>query len=430
MATARAGSWSYADIGTRWRDDRGVFWTCLRLADDCRALFVSDNQGPSDTAYAFVPALSGSLHSRDGRSVPVTAQQTGVPMAPAIRSVSRHVTARIKGTWQPVTGDVADCDLARIEECYEIINPATVAADLCRARPRGGYADNPHVAAFGTPMLRISNRFTLHPDGAVVISFRHQALQTVNWQGFLALMYQEKCCPPGGSVRRYIPGIRPLRQGNRRWDFSRPVDLARPFPDDLPVTREHWARPDLPPDRQIEQIRAGRGQCVAFASGILPLADGRADIRRQELKQALTLVSSRKSYLTFCGNGQPTGAGEGGPSFACRQGAVYRLYYPSDPGVSLYTVPGEDGEEYLYVDFMGRHGCPERNCAFPCPAGRVPVLRDRDGDVAWTWENGVLRLRGRRGFVVFTLPAFGSLPAAGPDRLQKAPECTIMNPDE
>ncbi|MBR4359427.1 MAG: hypothetical protein IKP32_02275 [Clostridia bacterium] len=419
MAEGAPGDWRYADIGTDWRDGADAVWTCLRVLDGgARALFVSGNVGPSETDYAFLPAITGALTRADGRRTVPKGQRGRLPMAPSIRSVSRRILARAGGAWLPVTGDVDHCDMARIEECYDIINPATVAPGLRRARPAGGFAGNPDLAACGAPMLRVCHVFTLHPDGAVVISFHHEALQPVRWEGFLALMYQEKCCPPGGSVRRYIPGVRPLRQGNRRWDFSRPVDVARPFPEALPVIRTHWTRPDLPPDRQIEQIRDRRGQCVAFAAGILPLADGRPDIRRQDLKEALTLVSSRKSYLTFCGTGQPAAAG-GGPAFSGRQGAVYRVYYPADPAVSLYTVPGEDGGRYLYVDFMGG---PVSRREYPCPAGCAPVLCDRDGDVEWTCENGTLYLSGRRGFAVFALP--------GPDRLQKAPECIIIDPDE
>ena len=36
---------------------------------------------------------------------------------------------------------------------------------------------------------------TICPDGTIVTDFDYQAMQPIRWQGFLALMYQEKCRP-------------------------------------------------------------------------------------------------------------------------------------------------------------------------------------------------------------------------------------------
>ena len=400
--------WAFSDIGSLWRDAQGIAWTCIRVLSPRHALFVPENAGPSETDYVFPPAVSGCLSAADGRRLSAAGQQTGVPMTRSIRSVSRALFARKNSVWQPVTGDLTDCEEARIEECYDIINPATVADGLRRRRPPMGYVSNPDLAAFGAPMLRVRNRFALRPDGTVVVSFRHEALQPVAWQGFLALMYQEKCCPPGGSVRRCIPGLKPLRQGNRRWDFSLPVDIARPFPDAFSLTRESWAQPHRPPERVIEQIRDRKGACVAFAAGILPLADGRPEARARDLKEALTLTASRKTYLTFCGTGNPAAASQDGPLFTRREGAVYRTYYPAAPGASLYTVSSEEGL-FLYVDFMAPGSSPALRREYPCPAGCHFRLIHQSGDMQWTKEQGMLRFSGRRGQAAFVFPAAGQL---------------------
>ena len=327
--------------------------------------------------------------------MPAANQIAGRPLTPAFRRDLLQTEAKIGGAWQPVYGDVRGCAMGRIRETYTILNPATVAAAVRAARPEGGYPRNPDLSLFGAPMLRVSHVFTVYPNGTVVTELDHQALQPVRWQGFLALMYQEKCCPVRGQALRYIPGVKPLASREGSWDFSMPVDLAGPFPRFLPVTEREWIDPAWPPDRQIELIR-DRDSCIAFASGILPVMDGAPQRRRKGLLDALTLVSSRKSYLTFRGAGSPALAGSA-PPLSRAQGAVYRTYYPSAPDASLFAVPyGE--YEYLYADFMGRDGPMCRRWLLPADCQAAPLYVR---DVQWTREKNALVLTGSRGFAVF-----------------------------
>lgn len=391
-------AFSLADVGTAWQDGAGVTWTCLQMMDGGRALFVSENTGPSETDFAFAERVRGDLNRGEMR-VPAAEQRIRVPLTPAIRHSLRRVEALRDGAWQPVCGGASACDMARILETYDILNPASVASAVRAARPEGGYSAPPELSAFGAPMLRISHIFTVHPDGTVVTELDHQALQPVRWQGFLALMYQEKCCPEGGRVLRYIPGVKPLSSAEGSWDFSLPVDLSGPFPRFLPVMQERWADPAWPPDRQIEMIQSGGG-CVLFAAGILPVMDGAPDKRRENLVDALTLVSSRKSYLTFRGTGSPALAGPC-PALSRVRGAVYRKYFAaSSPDVSLYAVPFGGGE-YLYADFMRKDGPAVRRC--PLPAGCRIDLMQLCGDVRWTREGDALVLSGSRGFAAFRI---------------------------
>ena len=84
-------------------------------------------------------------------------------------------------------------------------------------------------------MYRAEILYTVCPDGTIVTEFDHQALQPIPWQGFLGLMYQEKCRPAGGSVRRYIPGLKPFSDGGVRYDFSVPRDISLSFPTSFPA---------------------------------------------------------------------------------------------------------------------------------------------------------------------------------------------------
>ena len=295
-----------------------------------------------------------------------------------------------------------DCDQARIREVYEIVNPVSAVRALRNGRPQAGYAAEQSLA-LGDAMLRAEILHTVCPDGTIVTDFDYRALQPVRWQGFLGLMYQEKCRPAGGSVRRYIPGLKPFCDAGSEYDFSVPLDIAGPFPLSFPATPDTWENPDFPPDRQIEQIMFGRSrQCAAFAAGILPVEDGRPEVRRQYAADALRLVASRKSYLTFCGSSSPAECVlQTIPPFSHVKGAVYRTYFPADRSSSLYLIPRR-GVCWLYADWMGKNG-KRIDRTFPVPRGMRPELHHLTGDVSWTLENGALHMSGRRGFAVWAL---------------------------
>ena len=405
---ARGYALSAEDIGTFWRDDGGLGWTCLRPLPDGRWLFASDNLGPSDTEYAFAEKISGVLRRDDGAAVLPAEQRPRYPMTSCVRHLLRSVTALKDGRWIGAEGGIEGCGPARIREIYEIVNPVSAIRTLRNERPAGGYGAE-RCLALGDAMFRAEIVHTVSPDGTVVTDFDYRTLQNVPWQGFLGLMYQEKCRPENGSVRRYIPGLRPFRDGGRRYDFSVPRDIALPFPASFAAGPDTWEDPDYPPDRQIEMILSGRaGGCVAFAAGILPEGDGRPEIRRRHAADALCLAPSRKSYITFWGASDPEKC-EG--RFTRARGAVFRRYYPSERDFSLCLIPRRDGG-WLYADWMGKNGIIKER-SFTLPGGLKPVLHRLRGDVSWSVKNGVLNMRGSRGFAVWALRPGG---AAGKER--------------
>ncbi len=197
-----------SDIGTLWRDEKNLGWTCLRLLPDGRGLFASENIGPSDTEYAFAEEITGSLRRADGALLRVTGQEPRIPMASCIRHRSRRITALKNGRWQRADGDVQGCDQAQIREVYEIVNPVSAIRALRDKRPPSGYTVEQSLA-LGDAMLRADILYTIHPDGAVVTDFDYQALQPIPWQGFLGLMYQEISPCHGTLPGPFPPPFRP-----------------------------------------------------------------------------------------------------------------------------------------------------------------------------------------------------------------------------
>ena len=402
VAAEIRGNLSFADIGTLWRDEKGVSWTFLRPLPDGRALFLSENTGPSETDYAFEKKIAGSLLRADGKTLRAGSQEPRYPMASCIRHVERKITALKNGRWRRADNGMAGCEQGKIREVYEIVNPVSAARALRDNRPAGGY-DREQSLAIGDAMLRVEKTFTVCAGGTVVTEFAYRALQPIRWQGFLALMYQEKCCPAGGSVRRYIPGLKPFCDGGAQYDFSMPYDLSGPFPVSFPAGPDTWTDPLFPPDRQIEQIRFGpSGRCAAFTAGILPVDDGAPEIRRGSISDALRLVASRKTYLTFCGSSSLNECMRNPDRvFTRAKGTVYRKYYLSDADSSLFVIPHR-GVQWLYADWMSEKK-EKTERSFPVPPGCRASLHHAEGDVSWRMDGETLRISASRGYAVFAL---------------------------
>ena len=106
-----------------------------------------------------------------------------------------------------------------------------------------------------------------------------------------------------GVVLRYIPKLLPFTHRGDSYYFSRPCNTTKgPMPDSRTLTRDLWAVPDSPPDRQLDFICREDGSCLAaFASGFLPLFDGTPKRRSRQITDAGSMVASRKTYPTFAG---------------------------------------------------------------------------------------------------------------------------------
>lgn len=124
------------DVGADWQDESGLRWTLLRVENENELLFLSDNIGPSETAYAFSDHVTGNLHClTDGRMLHPTAQSPGQQLTRAIRHIRCDMAYEVEGVWRPLSGYHTGADRARIVEEYEVICPSTVAAALRANRP-------------------------------------------------------------------------------------------------------------------------------------------------------------------------------------------------------------------------------------------------------------------------------------------------------
>ena len=401
QVTSPAHGLTVRDVGTRWTDAAGLGFTLLQVDGADALLFLSDNIGPSDTAYAFADHAEGALTcAEDGRIIVPQSQRGGRQLTPAIRHLQRELLCCKDSQW--LAGGADDCDCAEIREVYEIVNPATVARAIRENRPEGGYTVQPSLAA-GEAMFLHRMTYRIENDGTILCSFDHEVLQDVHMPCYLGIMYQEKCDLFGGGLWRYIPKVKAFEDKGRPLDFSRPYrTTADTMPNYRAVTRDLWTDPQSPPDRQIDFIRRADGSdAVAFAGGFLPVYDGEPSVRSANITDAVMLVKSCKTYPTFAGGASELRhphreSTDGAMHFPHLRGVAYKKYFLPQGGASLYTVPYQ-GDTYVYMDFFADE---PRQLSFSKGNAQAAVL-ECTVDACDTGDT--LTASGAEGYAVFRL---------------------------
>ncbi len=377
-----------ADVGSVWKDEAGVIFTLLRIPTEDHLIFVSENIGTL-VDYKFVMQITGSLtYISDGAHpspIPACGEQKTVYLTRAYKFTKKRVITITDGKEQILFGS-AHCDSVRIEEEYEIRNPATVAPALTAARPMGGYVAQPDLGDYGKTMLIHRMQYHILPDGTVLCDFNHEKTMDIRFERWLGAMYQEKQDAFGGSIHRRVPKTLPIVCKDGTFDFTTPISLEPGFyPESRPcITPEFWAVPDSPPDRIVDYFRDTEGHDrLGFACGYLPLYDGVPEKRLRHLDHAGLLNNTRKVYPTFMGG-----------NFDKTRGIAYKKYFPQNTDrASFYTIAFE-GKTYIYVDFVEEK-------SLEIPAKGTVTLYEKSEDVFYTATDDILSVTGKKGYAVF-----------------------------
>lgn len=376
-----------ADVGSLWKDDKQNVFTLLRAENEDYLLFIFDNVGKNENDYSFILQIENKLvcvekavHNED-----IYPQEQRVDdMRRAIRHKERRAVAFIDGKERSIIGGI-DCDYAEIREEYEIINPATVAEALRKARPAGGYVEQPDLANYGKPMLSCKITYRIENDGTIFTLFDYKKLMNVHFQRFMGIMYQEKLDVYGGGIWRYFPKAQPFSTPEGTFNFSNPTPIVgHPFPKHMSLTREYWKDNGSPCERAVDYFRDKAGHDrLAFASGFLPLYDGAPEIRNKQVSNVIQLKFTRKHYPTFA-DGDLTNV----------RGIGYKKYFtPLTDGASYYKVTFE-GKIYLYVDFF-------QDQTLNIPITKNVTLFEKSDGIAYCLKNGELTVFGEHGYAVF-----------------------------
>ncbi len=376
------------DIGSRWQDESGMTFTLLRILTEDHLMLISENIGTKED-YQFVLHAEGTLSFlSDGENtapIPLGGEQKTIYLTRAYKFTKKRVVT-IKDGKESILFGSAKCDSARIEEEYEIRNPATVAPALTAARPKGGFEVQPDLGEYGETMLIHRMNYHLLPDGTILCDFNHEKTMDIRFDRWLGAMYQEKLDVFGGAIHRRVPKTLPIVCSDGTFDFANPISLEPgKYTEGSPyITPEFWAVPDSPPDRIVDYFRDTEGHDrLGFACGYLPLYDGVPEKRLQHLSQAGLLNRTRKVYPTFMDGDLTT-----------VRGIAYKKYFPqSTDRASFYTITFE-GKTYIYVDFI-----EEKTLEIPV-SGTVSVYEKSD-DVTYAVSDGMLSVSGKKGYAVF-----------------------------
>ncbi len=377
-----------ADVGSVWKDDAGVTFTLLRIETEDHLLFVSENIGTLED-YKFVMQITGKLtyvsHGAHTAPIPATDEQKTVYLTRAYKFTKKRVIV-ISGGEERILFSSAHCDSVRIEEEYEIRNPATVAPALTAARPQGGFLSQPDLGEYGQTMLIHRMQYHILPDGTVLCDFNHEKTMDIHFDCWLGAMYQEKLDVYGGSIHRRIPKTLPIVCTDGTFDFTDPISLEKGvYTEGKPyITSEFWSVPDSPPDRIVDYFRDTEGHDrLGFACGYLPLYDGIPEKRLQHLTHAGLLNSTRKVYPTFM-NGDLDKV----------RGIAYKKYFPQNTDrASFYTITFA-GKTYIYMDFISEN-------TLSVPVSGAVTLYEKSDDVSYEVKGDTIFAKGTKGYAVF-----------------------------
>ncbi len=375
------------DVGSIWKDENDVTFTLLRVINEDYLLLISLNMGTL-LDYQFITKIEGALsYVSDGENTaPIAAseEQTLAYLSRAYRFTKKRLVG-VKDGKEKTIVSYMECDTARMEEDYEIVNPATVAPALTAARPAGGYTHVPDLPDFGETMFICRNTYHILEDGTVLCEFNHEKVMDIKYERCMGMMYQEKLDIFGGGTYRYLSKTLPFSEGDNGFDFSTPHPIATtPYPQCFYVTPEYWENPASPPDRVIDYFRDKEGHDrLGFVLGFLPLYDGAPEKRLEHLEHSIMLYRSRKVYPTFMSG-----------DLKSTHGIAYKKFFKTEKDkASVYSVKAE-GKTYIYMDFF------EENTLKTPIAGNISLYEKSDG-VVYDIRDGFLSASGKKGYAVF-----------------------------
>ena len=369
----------FSDIGTVWCDSDGTCFTILRIDDEDYITLVSENLGKDECDFSFKKSVSGHL-TKDGAEISFVSQRC-VYLANALRLKERRVLAIVDGEKVNIDAQCI-CDRAEITDNYDIINPATVAPELIRCRPVGGYKENPDLSLFGKVMIEHNMTYIILDDGTVLSDFDLKRKMNVRFERWLGIMFQARRNTFVGGIYRYLPKTKAFEVDGKIFDFSVPSSLAESYPQNHFLEKEGWLDEYSPPDRCIDYYRNNKGgDVICFASGFLPVFDGEPNIRREKITHAVHLYKTRKYYPTFA-NGD----------IKETRGVGYKKYFiPQRDGASVYDVEYGD-KRFIFADFF------KENEIQVAVSGNIELFESY-GDIKYNVKDSILSIKGTKGCI-------------------------------
>ncbi|MBR5236243.1 MAG: hypothetical protein IKW06_02565 [Clostridia bacterium] len=363
------------EIGSVWLDDEGTKWMLLKTFNNA-LVFISENLG-TKTNFQFKKKITGKLTAyKNTKNVEAICdfKQSLYDYTPIIRMKKKQLVATMADGTELYNTSVSDCVEGRIEEEYDVLNPASFFD-----------ASTDEYKKDGEAIINCKICYRILNDGTITCEFENNLLQDVNYSMCMGLMFQEKCNSFMGGVCRYIPKTLPFESGGYQYDCRKPHDYAvQPFPD-LNLTPEYWENPLMPPDRVVDYFKDLNNDNVAgFAGGYLPVYDGVGEVRKDNLRYSNMVVETNKAYPIFANL----------EFMKHTHGVGYRKYFDCRKNnSSLYTID-YDGATYYYIDFFAKDSLTID------VKGKQFCVVEKSENIASSEQNGVLTVSGDMGYFV------------------------------
>ncbi len=425
-----------ADVGSLWKDSAGKEWLLTNVLDKNRIRVMATEHGTGSNLWVFSRAISGTTLTRieNGEATDETLTFTGKSndqQFPSVRNSVQTVTAYLPdGTTKVLdlaTSQSVKADKIEIVDTYEITDPTLLAAELQRGYKEGYSETNLPNYNPGDTVITYKQIITIMDDGTVLTEFDHKLEQKINYLAYYGYQYLMKG-NLGGGVKRLMPGTVAFEANPAvftardsatadtsktvTFDFSEPRQLYRLDTGleyntfDLPAPYRQfdktvWADEKVIPNRLIDFMCYADGTSdIAFASGFLPIGDGRNDVRLANSNYSFYMPATAKAYpYLFTRNKTAQGT--------TIKAVAYRKFEDADRfngQASVYSVPLNDSV-YYNVDLL-----ENGSVTFDIPGVTAEniVMEENSGEAVVTVKNGKVTVSGdKKDFVVFTVPRSG-----------------------
>jgi hypothetical protein len=339
-----------ADIGSSWKDESGAIFYLIDVPAAGSAHFLSENLA-SYPFWNFHDRITGSTLTRVGSEATLAVADARLTQLwPCARIREQKFLADGKTPLAP--GKPIECRFLDLVEEYDIINPASVLAEVVKNPGKRPDLTGPHLDG----VIRNRIIYRISPNASVVTFHQATALQPfrLGFMGFIQQALLQKPANSSEQIRYYIPKAPAFEQDETAYDFRLIQEFDKPPQSPLRFTgTDEGGRRELPerfvqflgsPDSPKNKNRVGLAVGYSLTKGLTAVNNANWNRRN-----AGFIHTSAKTYPFALDETVPNPVPEGSV-FEC---VAYRQYFNpelQDQATSVYWH-AESEETTVYIDY-------------------------------------------------------------------------------
>lgn len=340
--TANAHGKTLADVGAKYQDANGNYYTILKVNDINTLLLGIKNTSVADT-WVFPIPVSPMTYSTAGNSttaISFTASSLG-QLTPSIKNVFHKLI--IDDKEQAEVGTYYG-DRISLIETYDIIDYPDMLDKLSINRPSGGYLTQPEFTN-GDTIISITNIYSIQLKGVIALVCSWGNEKTLTLDRYFGITQNAFSAPAWATfVRRYLPKTLPIINNGNTFDFRLKPDFKTPVLSGyINITSQYWEG-GKPVNRMVDLLESA-GLNINFNLGYLPVGGDRSTM----VSKAWEISNVKKSYPIYIDG--KIGAANVITAGTVKQGVAFRGWSkPSGIRTNDFLVEN-GGKYYLYLDY-------------------------------------------------------------------------------